>query len=488
MMRLLAPMLALGFAALALRADEHEAAPEVHVAAPAPADADGDSHEAPLAGSPTNVEVPAPEGRPDHAATEPEQAESKPESAVAEKRAPHHGEAAEPRSESAATLQEGQGLLKLGAKLTDRGDYASAEIAYWQILKNRTYPKSQQTDALLSLARMYRKRGIFTKAAAVYEKFLKLYPEDDRVPDALLELGRSQRAMGAHKNAINSFYNVINSTLKLPPESYEHYQQLAKTAQFEIAETHFETGNFVEAAKFFDRLRLLDLAPEDRARAQFKSASALLKAGQADKASAMFSQFIEQWPKDTNVPEARYLLALTLRQLGRPQEALAITLALLRTEYDSAGADPRNWAYWQRRTGNQLANDFFQAGDTLSALSIYDGLTHLSDNPAWRLPILYQMGLCYERLRQSERAGKAYHEIVDTVAHPPGKDPASSELTELARMAEWRIGQLDWSGRVDGQLDRFFSVNSSSSPPAPAPSPSPAHDSHGDSAPAPGAL
>jgi len=382
-----------------------------------------------------------------------------------------------------AVLKEGRGLLNLGASLTDRGDFGAAEIAYWQVLNNRAYAKQEHCDALFGLGRMHRKQGHFTKASAVYEKFIKLYPDDPRVPDALLDLGRSQRAMGAYKNALNRFYNVINSTLKLPPESYEHYQLLAKTAQFEIAETHFETGNFSEAAKFFDRLRLLDLAPEDRARAHFKSACALLKGGEAEKAASIFTQFIDQWPQDVNVPEARYLLALTLRQLGRAEEALSITLTLLRTEHSTAGVDPKNWAYWQRRTGNQLANDFFQNGDTLSAVAIYEGLTHLSDNPSWRLPIVYQMGLCYERLRQAERAHQAYRDIVEAVARPAGKEPVTSELTELARMAEWRIGQLDWNGRTDSQLDRFFSVNT----PQPARPPSPAasandSDSHADPA------
>jgi TolA-binding protein len=409
-------------------------------------------------------------------------------------------ETAAPASPAAATAKsaprvddslrkQGRGLLNLGASLTERGDFGAAEIAYWQILNDRAYAKQEQSDALFGLGRMYRRQGVFTKASAVFEKFLKLYPDDPRVPDALLDLGRSQRAMGAYKNAINRFYNVINSTLKLPPESYEHYQLLARTAQFEIAETHFETGNFAEAAKFFDRLRLLDLAPEDRARAHFKSACALLKGGEAEKAAGIFTQFIDQWPQDVNVPEARYLLALTLRQLGRAEDALTITLALLRSEYSTAGVDPKNWAYWQRRTGNQLANDFFQNGDTLSAVAIYDGLTHLSDNPSWRLPIIYQMGLCYERLRQSERANQAYRTIVEAVTQPTGKDPITGELTELARMAQWRIGQLDWNNRTDTQLDRFFSVNTLHPAPAlPSAAAAPANDSHADSAEAPRSL
>ena len=379
--------------------------------------------------------------------------------------------------------KEGRGLVNLGTSLTERGDFAAAEIAFRRVMNDRTFPAADQCDALLGLARMYRRQATFTKAVATYEKFLKLYPDDARVPDALLELGRSQRAMGAYKSAINRFYNVINSTLKLPPESYEHYQLLAKTAQFEIAETHYEVGDFAEAAKFYDRLRLLDLAPEDRARAHFKSTGSLLNAGEHEAAATKLAQFLDQWPADPHAPEARYLLALTLRNLGRAEEALAITLALLRTEQDNASADPKGWAYWQRRTGNQLANDFFQSGDTHSAVAIYESLARLSNEMSWRLPIIYQTGLCYERLRQSERATQAYQEIIETVTRPEPRNPVPPELSDLARMAQWRIGQLDWSARTEQQLNRFFSAAKTS--PAPIP---PANDAHGSPAASPGTL
>jgi tetratricopeptide (TPR) repeat protein len=385
--------------------------------------------------------------------------------------------------------KEGRGLVNLGTSLTERGDFAAAEIAFRRIMNDRRYHEPEQRDALLGLARMYRRQAVFTKAVAVYEKFLKLYSDDARVPDALLELGRSHRALGAHKNAINRFYNVINSTLKLPPESYEHYQLLAKTAQFEIAETHFETGNFAEAAKFFDRLRLLDLAPEDRARAHFKAAGSLLNAGELEAATAKLTQFLEQWPGDANAPEARYQLALTLRKLGRTEQALAITLALLRDEHSNAAADPKGWAYWQRRTGNQLANDFFQNGDTLSAVTIYESLARLSPENNWRLPIIYQTGLCYERLRQTDRATKAYREIVEAVAGLAGGEPAG-ELGELARMANWRIGQIEWSGQTERQLHQFFSAATPAAPTPPVSpvSPDSPHDAHASAPTAPGSL
>ncbi|MBL9215227.1 MAG: tetratricopeptide repeat protein [Opitutaceae bacterium] len=381
--------------------------------------------------------------------------------------------------------QEAQGLLALGAKLTERADYAAAEIAYRQILDHRGFTADDQTKALLGLARMYRRQGTYIKATAIYERFLKDQPEHELTPDVMLDLGRTLRAMGAHKLAISRFYSVINSTLKLNSEGFAHYQQLARTAQFEIAETHYEAGNFAEAGKFFLRLKLLDLAPADRARAHFKAACAQQLDGDAETAVTTLRSFLEQWPEDENTPEARYLLATLLRQLNRPQEALATTLALLQAEQARTGSDARRWAYWQRRTGNQLANEFFQTGDTLSALTIYQGLAVLAPEPAWRLPVVYQIALCHERLHQASDAREAYRSICEAVRPAEGAPPAGPQLTELARMAEWRLTQLDWREQTDRRLNHYFDTTTGrvTTPPPPT-----AHDADGSAPAASAAL
>ena len=363
-----------------------------------------------------------------------------------------------------------QSMLKLGASLTERGDYDAAEIAYRQVMRGRGVPLNDIKTALLGLARMHRRQGALTKAAAIYESFLKEYPEDVRTPDALLELGRTIRGLGTYNLAITRFYSVINSTLKLPGEGFEHYQLLAKTAQFEIAETYFQAGNFAEATKFFTRLRLLDLAPADRARAHFKAAYAQHLEGKSSDAVTTLRAYLEQWPDDENVPEARYLLAVSLRQLNRPQEAFIVTLELLRTAQSKLAADPKRWAYWQRRTGNQLANDFFAAGDILNAQAIYGGLVELSPDPAWRLPITYQIALCQERLGNAELALATYRKIVEVAGPAP-----AAELTELVRMSNWRISHLDWNSQTSRQITSLFETTTGRAPqPALAPPPAPA--------------
>ena len=359
-----------------------------------------------------------------------------------------------------------QSMLKLGHSLTDRGDYDAAEIAFRQVMRSRGVPLNDVKTALLGLARMHRKQGALTKAAAIYENFLKEYPEDPRTPDALLDLGRTIRGLGTYNLAITRFYSVINSTLKLSGEGFEHYQLLAKTAQFEIAETYFQAGNFAEATKFFTRLRLLDLAPSDRARAHFKAAYAQHLEGKNSDAVTTLRAYLEQWPDDENVPEARYLLAVSLRRLNRPQEAFIVTLELLRTTQAKLATDPKRWAYWQRRTGNQLANDFFAAGDVLNAQSIYSGLVALSPDLAWRLPINYQIALCQERLGNTAQALESYRKIIELA----GPSPAP-ELTELVRMSNWRVSHLEWNTQTRTQISSLFETTTgrpAQPPPPPA--------------------
>jgi TolA-binding protein len=412
------------------------------------------------------------------------------------------------------------GLQTLGASLTERGDWDAAEIAFRQVLASPAANKADLGSALIGLARVYRRQGTvasLTKAAAIYERYLVDYSSSDQAPDVLLELGRTHRALGAHQLALARFYSVINSTLKLSPDNFGHYQMLAKTAQFEIAETHFQQGNYTEASKYFSRLRLLDLAPADRARAHFKAAYAQYLGKDLEGAVATLRSFLEQCPQDENVPEASYLLALSLRSLGRKQEALDATLQLLRTA--QANADPKRWAYWQRRTGNQLANDFFQSGDTLNALAIYQGLAALSPEVEWRLPVTYQIGLCYERMRVNDRAAAAYQSIIDNANPPPAaaaspssgtataetSKPAAAELTELARMAAWRLGQITWHDQTERQLSSIFSSGTPPAAPKQPPAPHsvapnidtnapsqptvlPAHDQAGNPATAPASL
>ena len=386
-------------------------------------------------------------------------------SLAAEDAAPVPASTAEKAGDKIAQGDDGAGLISLGTSLSERGDYASAETAYRKVLDEKGYSKAEKSSALLGLARSYRKAGVSTKAVASYESFVKDFPADERQPDALLELGRTLRSIGAYKMALGRFYSVINSTLKLPQKGFEHYQALARTAEYEIAETYVETGDYVQSGRYFARLQLLDLSPSDRARASFMAAQSQLLSGDTQGAVKSLFAYLEAWPADENAAEARYLLATTLRKLNRSQEALAVALELLKKEKSDDRNKPQKWSYWQRRTGNLLANDFFQSGDTASALSIYQGMLTLGSEPEWQLPVLYQIALCEERLFDFPKAAESYHKIFDGAENL--KSGPASEIGELAQMAKWRLNHIEWLQNTESKIASLSDGSEQPRPPRP---------------------
>ena len=85
-------------------------------------------------------------------------------------------------------------------------------------------------------------------------------------------------------------------------------------------------------------------------------------------------------------------------------------MELLRQEKRLDSSDPQTWTYWQRRTGNLLANDFFQSGDMMSALAIYKSMLNLGTGPDWQLPVLYQVALCQDACSTSRSPPQAIRE------------------------------------------------------------------------------
>lgn len=383
-----------------------------------------------------------------HAAPAPEHAAT----AATEPAAPH----AEVAAPAEATADEvAQSLLVLAKRMVERNENEAAETAYIEVL-NSPVSESVTQDALLAYAEFLRKIGQDTRAAAIYEKFLASFPSAPRASLVLLSLGRTFRDMGAYTLAQARFYAVLNSTLAVSPENIQRYRDLAQLAKFEIAETYYQQGDYATAGKFFGRIKLLELPPEDRARASFREAYAFFLDGKLEQSVASLRTFLTSYPQNGSAQEARYLLCIALRRLGRTQEALTETLTLLRAAQATAGAERERWTYWQRRTGNQLANDFYEQGDFNSALTIYQTLAELRSDPVWRWPALYQIGLCYERLRQPDRAATVYRDILaeSAAAQKVGNNPDGA-TGEVRGMAEWRLSQIDWTRDVDKSVRNF---------------------------------
>lgn len=345
--------------------------------------------------------------------------------------------------------------MALARKYAGQRSFKLAEIAYEQALNAPAATKDEQRTALLAMARLYRRMDANTRAAACYETYLDKFSDDGNAPQVYLELGRTLRALGAYRLAMARFYSVINSTLRLSEEGVDRYRIIAKTAQYEIAQTYFEEGEYVEASRYFSRIQLLDLAPADRERAQFKAADALVLAKRYPDAEKALRAYLDEHPKGRDAAEAQYLLATVLRKLGRNQEAFDTVLALLRTESTKQDTDPTRWAYWKQRTGNRLANEFFEDGRYWSALVIYQALVKISRRePSWRWAALYQVGLCYERLGRNDLAAADYQHVVKGCAQADQK--AHDDLGDIQSMASWRLSHLKWKEKTAGEVAMLF--------------------------------
>jgi tetratricopeptide (TPR) repeat protein len=331
---------------------------------------------------------------------------------------------------------ERESLLRIGeAKLTS-GDFESALVAFRQVAQADP-PVESAIAALLGMARTYTQQGELIKAVASYEYLLKTFEVGAHTPTANLEAGRILRDLGSDKQALARFYSVIHTTLRLTETDQGGYREVVRTAQFEIAETHLRAGDYESAARFFKRFELLDVQPEDRAWAQFKAARAMELSGQSREAITAYRSFIERNPGNEHTPEAHFLLASLLEADDQHRESLEVTLALLQHEQARSHEDQSRWRHWQKRTGNQLAAAFFARGEFNSALVLYRALALLSEDPSWRLPLVYHQGICYERLLDYPLALAAYSVILDHVEQASG-------FSDLGRMAEWRRDQISW--------------------------------------------
>jgi TolA-binding protein len=336
----------------------------------------------------------------------------------------------------------------------ENGDSAQAEKLFNQILR-LSAPEKQKHNALLLMGRnLEDKQKQPAKAAVVYEQFVNLFPSDPETPDTLLRLGRIYRENGAYSSSLNKFYSVLYSALQV--KTGEEYTDSSLRAKMEIAHTHFAAGDYKAAAELYSRLKLVKMTQAEASEVAFLSAYISYLSGQFTNSLTGAEGFLATYPASPLAPEAQYLRVQSLRALGRKEEAMRETIKLLQAGREYGKKKPAVWAYWQRTTGNDIANELYETGDTLGALSVYQKLAELNDAPNWRGPTVYQIGLCFERLRHHARAREAYRYIIDKIpANAPaaeGDSMVGMNLATLRDMAQWRLDNLDWLEKTERDL------------------------------------
>jgi tetratricopeptide (TPR) repeat protein len=285
------------------------------------------------------------------------------------------------------------------------------------------------------------------RAESIYAQFQDKWPNDPRIPEALLREGMIYREMGLNALALTKFYAVMTAALSLKSDRPDYYPGLVLQAQTEIAETHYLMGRYADAADFYSRLLKQSNTTLNRPQAQFRLVRSLALIGRNEEAASQARDFLYHYPDAAEEPEVRFHLAQTLKQMGQNNESLQQVLFLLREVRAKTRDHPELWAYWQQRAGNEVANQLYREGDYLRALDLYLNLSQLDPAPEWQLPVKYQIGLTYERLQQPEKAVENYQDILKLETElGTNATPSQKSVFDMAR---WRGGFLGWRQKAE---------------------------------------
>jgi tetratricopeptide (TPR) repeat protein len=320
------------------------------------------------------------------------------------------------------------------------GEHDRAELIFAELL-SLPVPLEKKREVLLRMADLFERKDS-SRTIIILEKFIQSYPNDPATSLVLLRLGELYRAQGAFEVASARYFRVLNTTLNVGPDELETVREIATKARFELAEMLTEQGRLDEAAEVYRKIELLDLSLDDRMTVRFRLACVAFETRDYESAVDAFAQLREDDSIGPYRLETSYYLASGLKKLGRGREAFEIVVDLLRSQLSNDPADLAQSAYWKRRAGNELANEFYQQGEYLSALSIYQSLARISDDPEWRWPAVYQIGLCFEHLELPERALEAYAAMLEGM--PVTDEDLVDFNVSLRDLAQWRLGHVKW--------------------------------------------
>lgn len=171
-------------------------------------------------------------------------------------------------------------------------------------------------------------------------------------------------------------------------------------------------------------------------------------------------------------------MALAYEQLNQNEESVAQLLSLLKeatfnpeailAEEEAKSLRDRDlervskmktvWSYWKKKTGNYLANKFFESGEFFNAYRIYTALLPVDNTPTWRVPLLYQVALCEEKLGNFVQATETYisiEELFDNDEDARSELAKSKYLKFVYGMSKWRREQLEDTREIRQAVNRY---------------------------------
>lgn len=379
--------------------------------------------------------------------------------------------------------------FRLGNLYREFGAFELAQDRFFKVLSTTIRGVRSDEDkrqfrqtslrAQIEIADIYLQMGNHEKAAQFFDRLLRLEDLD-------LDGSTENRSRSEFKRAYSTYYNakdledekernkqfaqVETWLLRSGPEGKKPFYEVypdnmhAPESHYLLATIYKRLGTLDSKDKAHKQvIMLLDKANKG-VRAKKISlkankglpASDGVKPWESKSAEYIWSEEDESWKDNKDEPAAPLVLAEISGHIDQ-------------------------WVRWQKKAGNQLANEHFEEGETLNAIEIYQKMIILDSAPKWQAPIVYQLGLCFERLggaTYNPKAIQAYEILTN-----PDKNPKTWETwTEsvekslvqsggsvdenladvlqnqeqfIYRMAQWRLKNLRWNLTAANEIKRL---------------------------------
>jgi len=228
-------------------------------------------------------------------------------------------------------------------------------------------------------AKLYLSNRAFAEAREHWEALIKYYPQDENIPAALFGIGRS----------------------------------------------YFQERRYGEAFSYYDRVARQYPQTKDGREGLNFSAAALLRMDRPFESVERYREYIEKYPTGERVESAHLNLIDTLREAGRPQEAIQW---VARTRERFAGTPTETNAMFARLRLDIAESNWKHAISTADELSAKRFQKEVLTSPA---EVAYLKAYSLEQAGRKEEAVNAYLSISDGIDSYYGWR-ASERLTNLA--------------------------------------------------------
>jgi tetratricopeptide (TPR) repeat protein len=309
--------------------------------------------------------------------------------------------------------EEARGHFRAGSAAYNAGNYAEALRLFLE--SYRVTPTNQRGVMAYNIGICYQRLGHFAEAIQFYQESLSfpgLPPNEQAHRLEQIRLCRAGQSV---------------PTRDIPTPATPEAAAAATTNSREIfnqAHTAFTAGNFAQAVALFSQIyQNRDLSRAERQAMAFNMATSHQRLGQFESAISLFLEYIEFGEASADdVANAH----AHIRQCRRGIRQSAPT-----NEAPSLSAE-------QQRTMFREALGLFGAGDYATALGLFQQVYASPTTPEdIRAPIVYNMGLAYQRLQQMDRAIETWLEYL---TYPSVRGDERTQVLERIRQA--RAGEV----------------------------------------------